>query len=362
MKILEICPFSAGVCGVWMRVKQESLEFSKQGHKVAVFSSNIEKGTANIAEIEEKIGKINVYRFPIKKNFLSQNVMHFNFEKQLEILSPDLIITHLLHPHSFKALKIAKKLNVPIFIVPHAPFNVKRNFLLGLATSVYYKFKVKPYLKYFDKIIAITKWETPYLEKLNVPREKIAYIPNGIPKEFFTQESSKEFNKVLFLGRIAPVKNLEILISVAKKLPKIKFSFVGSAEKEYLEKIQCNLPKNIEIKKPIYNLKEKIKLIDEHKIFVLPSIREAMPQVLIEAMSRGKIVIASKTDGGKEIIDDKKNGYLFEIGNAEQLFNLVKDKMKKRNMVGKNAKASSAKYSWDKLIKKYHKLIDECFQ
>jgi glycosyltransferase involved in cell wall biosynthesis len=362
MKILEICPFSAGGCGVGARAKQESLELSKLGHKVAIFSSNIEKGTNKILETKDKMGDVNIYRFPVKKYPFSENVMHFDFEKQLEILSPDLVITHLLHPHSFKALKICKKLNIPIFIVPHAPFNVKRNSLLNILTKIHRSIKVKPYLKYFDKIIAITKWEIPYLKKLNIPEDKIEYIPNGIPEEFFKQKEFESKNQVLFLGRIAPIKNLETLISAAKNLSKIKLSIVGSAEKEYLEKIQKNLSKNIEIKEPIYDLREKIKLIDEHKILVLPSLRDAMPQVLIEAMARGKIVISSNTDGGKEIIEDGKNGFLFEIGNVEQLAQLIKKNIKGNKKIQESAKKSSKKYSWKTLIKKYEELLEECYQ
>jgi glycosyltransferase involved in cell wall biosynthesis len=43
----------------------------------------------------------------------------------------------------------------------------------------------------FDKIIAITKWEYPYLKKLGLKENKISYIPNGIPEQFFSQKAKK---------------------------------------------------------------------------------------------------------------------------------------------------------------------------
>ena len=359
MKILEICPFSSGICGVWNRVKQESLEFSKLGHKVAVFSSNIEKGADKRVDSKSQMGDVEIFRFPTGKYPFSKNVLNFDFEEQLKVLSPDLVITHLLHPHSFKALKICKRIGIPIFLVTHSPFNVKRSYLLELATNFYSTIKIKPNLKKFDKIVSITKWEFPYLKKLNVPEEKIVYIPNGVPEEFFSQEPTKELHNVFYLGRIAPIKYLETLIEAAKKLPKIKFSIVGAAEKSYLEKLQLNIPKNVEIKEPIYNLKEKIKLIDVNKVFVLPSKREAMPQVLIEAMAREKIVISSNTDGGREIIQDGKNGFLFEIGNSEQLAKLIKTNIRGKKKIKKAATKSARKYSWEKLIKDYEELFKE---
>jgi len=379
MKILEICPFSAGVCGVWGRVKQESLEFSKLGHEVIVFSSNIEKGTNKTAPPTEKFNGIQIRRFSASSSILSKNVKYW-FEKkhffelrskavkELENFNPDIIITHLLHPHSANVCRRIKSLKdrnpkIKIFIVPHAPFNVKRGFLLNLVT-LFWRKKSTLNLDKFDKIILITNWEKKNYsskknKKLGVSKDKIEYIPNGIPEEFFIQKKSEEKNKVLFLGRIAPVKNLETLIFSAKKLPKIEFSIVGLAESEYLKKLNKIKPKNVKIYSTIYDLKKKIKLIDEHKIFVLPSKREAMPQSLIEAMARGKVVISSDTDGGKEIINDNQNGFLFEIGNVGQLIKLIKENIKGNKETQKNAKDSVKKYSWENLIKKYLALFEK---
>ena len=120
-----------------------------------------------------------------------------------------------------------------------------------------------------------------------------------MPEEFFKQKKTKQKKgkDILFLGRIAPIKDIETLIKAAKILPSINFNIVGSAEQNYLLKLQKSIKNhqilNIHFFSPIYNVKEKIKLIDEHAIFVLPSLREAMPQVLLEAMARGKIVISS---------------------------------------------------------------------
>lgn len=365
LKILEICPFSSGIDGVWSRVKQESLEFIKQGYEVTVFSSDVVKGKDEKAKSEEIVQGIKIKRFPSKSSLFSENVKKFNFNKKLEQLNPDIIITHTLHPHSFKALRKARKLKIPCYLVPHAPFNVKRKFPLNLLTWAYNLINVKSKIKKFTKIINITEWELPYLEKLGVEKNKIIYIPNGIPDEFFTQSFTRTKKDVLFLGRIAPVKNLETLIEAAKQLPEINFTIVGSAEQSYLDNLNEIIKKhnltNIEIQAPIYNLTKKIKLIDEYKIFVLPSNREAMPQVLIEAMSRGKIILASNTDGAKEIINNEKNGFLFEIGNSTQLASLIKQNIKGNKTISKQAIQDSKKYAWSKLVKSYLELFNKFF-
>lgn len=378
MKILEICPFSKGVCGVWTRVSQEAKELKKLGHEVTVFSSYEEKGTGNICSLEDELDGIKIFRFKSNANkldkLISKNVTYFNFDEELIQLikakKVDLVITHLLHPHSFKAVKICKKYDLPCYLVTHAPFNVKRKFPLNLATSIFNQINVKNKINNFTKILAITEWEMPYLLKLNVNKSKIVYIPNGIPKEFF-KEKVKPFQgkSILFLGRISPVKNLEVLIDAISLLENknIHLKIVGPIEEPYGAKLvnqikSLNIEAKIEFLPPIYNLSKKITYLQEADIFVLPSIREAMPQSLIEAMSLGKIVIASKTEGGKEIITNNKNGFLFEINNSNELKNKISFCLDKKNLVRINkiknqAREDSYKYSWEKLISKLNNLI-----
>ena len=53
-------------------------------------------------------------------------------------------------------------------------------------------------------------------------------------------------------------------------------------------------------------------------IFVLPSLWEAFPIALLEAMSMGKAVIGTNVDGTPEIIEHEKNGLLIELDGLEK--------------------------------------------
>ncbi len=373
MKILELTNFTVGGCGVGARVLEESKRLSKN-HNVMIFSSNHVKGSNEIAKREEVIAKIKIIRFPVVKLGGESFMFWLNKEAEKEALKfkPDIIIAHSYrHIHTIKALKLKNKLKSRVFLVTHAPFiekNITRDFLSKLSVNFYDKLIAPSTLNKFDKIIAITKWEIPYLLRLGIKKEKIAYIPNGIPKEFFNQKKSKEEKKILFLGRIAPIKNLETLIKAIGliKDKKIKLEIVGPAEEQYLVKLKflinkLNLAARVLISKPIYDIKEKAKKIDSAKIFVLPSKTEAMPQSLIEAMAREKIVIASNNRGTKEIIQDGKNGYLFDVGNERELAQKIEKvlalKKSEINKIKKQAKKSVEQFSWDKVIKKLEKLM-----
>lgn len=369
MRILELTNYSAGICGVFTRVKHESELLTGLGHKVMIFSSNLEKGTGKKVSQTDKIGMVQVQRFNAKK-LGGESFMQWDFEEAAIKFKPDIVIAHSYrHTHTMKALKLKKKLNCKVFLVTHAPFiqaNKTRTLLQKLIVTLYDTLIGPWQLKKFDKIIVITKWEIKHLVKLGVWPEKIIYIPNGIPKEFFSSRSySHETQRILFLGRVSKIKNLEILIDALGKLKnnKITVEIVGPTEKGYFNELtnlvtRKKLQKRIIFSQPIFNIKDKIKKLDSASIFVLPSKSEAMPQSLIEAMARERIVVASDTPGTQELILNKKNGFIFENNNANALAETLTHVLESSSInVKKNARKSVEKFSWDKVLIKLNELI-----
>ena len=91
MKILELCNYSAGICGVWNRVKEESERLSKLGHEVKIFSSNLEKGTNKIVSEDDIIGDVLIRRFSARR-LGGESFMLWNFEEEALKFKPDVII------------------------------------------------------------------------------------------------------------------------------------------------------------------------------------------------------------------------------------------------------------------------------
>src|SRR3989344_3230553 len=336
MKILELCHFSAGICGVWQRVKQESELLSKKGHEVVVFSSNSVKGTNELASAEDKIGNVKIERFPFRK-FGGESFMYWfdkNAQQKALDFHPDIIIAHSYrHLHTTKALKLAKKLkeaniNCKVFLVTHAPFARTRGLLSETIVLFYDNIIGRLTLNNFNKVITITKWEEPYLLELGLKKEQMAYIPNGIPEDFFKYKSNKknEFNKILFLGRISPIKSLETLIKslVYANDKKIIIEIVGPAEEEYKKKLD----------------------------------------LLINNLNLKKIVIASNNFASKDLIQDTENGFLFNIGDEKALAEKINYILNKKNQrkilnIRKNARKSVEKFSWKKIIQEITVLFNE---
>lgn len=373
MKILELTNYTAGICGVGNRVKEEARLLAKMKYEVKIFSSDFIKGSKKRAPQEDRIGDVSIKRFPGQKLGGESYMAWSNFgelQKEIKTYSPKVIIAHAYrHTHTVIASHIAKSIGARSFLVTHAPFvedDSTRSFLAKWYVRIFHDPLVgKSTLKRFDKIIAITRWEIPYLEKLGVPRHKIAYIPNGIPDEFFKEKKGQESDKILYFGRISPIKKLETLIDAFSIIQDkgIILELVGPAEKDYLEMLvrkiaDLNLQKRIVITGPIFDLTEKIKKIDSASIIVLPSKREAMPQSLIEAMARQKIVVASDNPGTHELIEHGRNGFLFPVGDSKELAILL-DHCLSNNLshVKKKARVSVERFKWTKLIQNLDVLI-----
>jgi glycosyltransferase involved in cell wall biosynthesis len=367
MKILYLSEYSnPNICGVWTRVCNEARYMAKKGHKIFIFSTNINKSGGTLPKYEKFEG-MSIFRFSPKFR-ISENASFWagkEFKKKFLEIKPDIVICNTYrHPESMAALKLSKKLKIPCILVTHAPFLEKgiRNPVIDLIVKIYDMVYGKK-SKEFTKIFAIAKWEMPYLSELGISKSKIEYVPNTIPDELFRKKSGIDINKITFLGRIAPVKDIETLLRAMKLIDnKYNLTLAGPAAKEYGKYLNqaikaLKIENKVKFTGPVYDLNKKIKLLQSAGIFVLPSKREGLPQSLLEAMALGRICISSRNQGAKEIITDKKNGFLFNIGDEQQLSEII-SALGKYNLkkISKNAVHTAENFSASRIFSKTEKI------
>jgi len=372
LTILEVCPYSAGICGVFSRVLTEATAFKEMGHKVIIFSSNATKGSKDIAPENDELNGIRIRRIKFRK-LGGESFMNWDSKwiKEAADLNPDIIITHnYRHLHTTDCLEIKKELVkrskfCPVVLVTHAPFvkdNATRGFLAKMAVKFYDKFIGPSTLYQFDAVINICNWEVPYLLKLGIDKNKIHYIPNVIPNIYFSSPAVPPINNTaLFLGRVAPVKNIEFIYELAKIMPNFNFSVVGPIEESYIAALSKKYPvapANITYYGAVYDALKKINVYDLHKYFILPSIREAMPQAPMEAMARGRIVISSNTDGAREIILQGQTGFICENNSPEEARDYIRLSEKIPLDQNKIKESIFKEYSTNKLKEKYAHLFE----
>lgn len=305
-------------------------------HEVHVFTSGIEGS-------EEVIENIKVHRCKELFRFKYYFACYPSLASKMLQYSLD-----ILHIHGFGflqhdiAITIYKEKypNVKIICTPHGPFMAlkKYNIFGNIFKKVYTKYIIKN-LKFYDIIIQVNPLQYKWMEKeYGIPKEKIRFAPNGIPDETFKKINENKLKELInkynlkekfiisYLGRIQEYKGLEQIIKILFDLIKINqniiFIAIGkdAGDKARLEKMakELNVSDNIIFTGEVSE-DEKIALLDLSEIFVFPSQWEAFGIAMLEAMARGNAIISSKTEGGAYLIEESKNGFLYDYENLNEL-------------------------------------------
>ncbi|MFX0094262.1 MAG: glycosyltransferase family 4 protein [Candidatus Hodarchaeota archaeon] len=200
--------------------------------------------------------------------------------------------------------------------------------------------------------------KSPLLSVIN--SEKMLTIYNGIDMEMVNSKKAtneresirKELSipshstLTVTVGSIVKEKGYEILLKAASlaimKEKNLRFLIVGRGTPRMVRELRKNITR-LKLNKIVYYLgyrEDAFQIVKDADFFVLPSLTDASPLTILEAMALGKPVIATKSGGAVEIIDDGKSGFIIPIKNPSELckriLELAKDTDQIKRM-GKNA-------------------------
>jgi glycosyltransferase involved in cell wall biosynthesis len=208
--------------------------------------------------------------------------------------------------------------------------------------------------KLADSAITSSQTNFDYVARNYHPRDHVL-VPNYVETDVFKPlNMAKKKGTICFIGRLTEQKNLFALLEAMNGLP-YTIDLIGSGEHEeklakFAQKnsINANFLGNV----PNHKLP---KILNEHELFVLPSLWEGMPKTLLEAMACGLPAIGTNIDGIKEVIEHGENGILCNIDPKsirEAIVGIMKGKRQKKRL-GENArKTIELKFSLTKLIDK----------
>jgi len=127
--------------------------------------------------------------------------------------------------------------------------------------------------------------------------------------------------KYLYVGRLAPEKNLMILLEAFRQLPELSLTLVGQGPLR--ETLLQHAPKNVHILGHIPNAL-LAKTYQQHDVFILPSYKEPWGLVVEEALFYGMPVIASERVGcAKDLIIHHQVGKLFSPTSVSSLLEAI---------------------------------------
>lgn len=142
------------------------------------------------------------------------------------------------------------------------------------------------------------------------------YVPAPYPIESNTYD-------ILYVGRVMKEKGVNELLSAAKILENravpVQFRLAGFLDDGF-DISNLSEHKNVEL----LGARDDVpSLIEKAHAIILPSYHEGMSNALLEAAASGRPLLASDIAGCREIIDDNKNGFLFEAKSANSIVDKV---------------------------------------
>jgi glycosyltransferase involved in cell wall biosynthesis len=215
------------------------------------------------------------------------------------------------------------------------------------------------------KIIVVSKTSAIRCMQLNLPKEKIAIIPNGIDARCIGEvkpDSENHDSDIAFVGRLVPHKGVEFLLKATKILKAnfrkdIRVNIIGQGPlKEHLMLLtrELGLKSNVRLLDDLDDHQEVMSYLKSSKLFVLPSFMEGFSIATIEAMACGLPVITFdvESNAAREHVTDFVNGFKVKPNVddlASSIMSLLTDPALREKM-GRNARNYSAKYDWDRVI------------
>jgi glycosyltransferase involved in cell wall biosynthesis len=301
-------------------------------------------------------------------------------------VQPDLIYAHWYMPQGVIAQGVSRRLNIPFMFTTHAsdvsvlgrlPFS-KRIIATGLRQASLFTAVSRRTAKKLMDFFSEDEWEREFASKLTV-------IPMGtqsIQSDLDFKEAQRHLiaagvvdtrKSILALGRLSEKKGLEYLIDAYSMLdPHIKaeYKLVIAGDGQLMTQLRNQVVASGQQKDIAFtgyvSGTLKASLFQLADIFVLPSIvdsdgdSEGLPVALMEALSYGKLIVATNVSGAEEVLH-QDCGILVNQKSAVELAAAITDlanlSLEDRNSQVSEARLLAVRFDWKQVALKYLALI-----
>lgn len=235
-----------------------------------------------------------------------------------------------------------------------------------------------------EGFLPVSQYNRQVLEELVGKEIEARILPMGVDSRYFTPTDDKKairqqlgipFRRVmLFVGRLSEKKGIQYLIRsikiLSQQLQDAGLLVVGSGP----------LENDLQDESRVLGLEERIKFVGpkNHEqlrdyyaaadVTVVPSIvdskgdTEGVPVVVLESLSTGTPVVATRVGGIPEVIVHGYNGYLVEEKSSEALATALTTFFEDGHKMSDNALSTARKYDWTAIGLEYKNVIDSMIE
>lgn len=353
-----------------------ALELSRRGHRVDVLTARLRNQADVDNEEELRIHRVFSHRLGIHESGLfgaaTYLVSAFGRLRRL-VKEYDYDIFHFYFglPTGLLALYVHFVLKKPYVL------SIRGSDVPGYDNTRWYlrplHFLLRPLSRFIwshaASVVALSK-HLRDLAQMTAPELEIGVIGNAVASELFPRKPSTIHPGPIHLVcvcRLVKRKGLRFLIEAMTELENdgITLEIVGTGDQEPDTRRLIN-DSGLSERITMTGYLPRECIADRHHaadVFVLPSLSESFGQVLLEAMSCGLPVIASRVGGIPETIEHGVNGLLVEPGSSKSLVAAIRRMAAEpalRNEIGaNNARTARTLYSWKSVADRYENIYAE---
>lgn len=245
------------------------------------------------------------------------------YKKIIKEVNPDIIFSYTIKPNIYGTMASNGTGKKHVCNITGTGATFLKRSVVSTICEMLYRMSVKKCYKVFFQNTGDRDY---FLEHGMVRKDNYAMLPgsgcNLVQHAFKSLPEGEQVN-FIYIGRVMKLKGIDEYLACAemtrKKYPNTKFYIAGwNEEEEYMRKVEeaqkAGWVEYIGFRKDIDQWIEKC-----HCTILASYGGEGVPNVLLESAATGRICIASKINGSKDVVDHGVTGYLFEKGNAEDL-------------------------------------------
>ncbi|TKX86043.1 glycosyltransferase family 1 protein [Halorubrum sp. SS5] len=367
-------PSTGGAEMYWLNL---SNALGRLGHNVDVFTQSY----IGISGSVDTHKNVTVYRIRKSRQLVNLDTFIFSLRARscIEFSSYD-IIHGSLRPASTIALP-TDSIEIPIVLTSHGTsYDAWRTSEAKSFKDLLFKWVFHPaniIMDYYsgrhsDNVIAVSDHVQNRLSEFyNIKKGNIRQITPGLdtgifyPRKEDSNMTNSESFTLLFVGRVEPIKGLDLIIRSLSKMDNDNIELIIAGEGSDVQRLQ-SLIKSLEIQNNVSFVgrvpHEKLPILySDSDLFVLPSEYESLSFVVREAMACGLPALCADVGGISTSVTHGENGYLVERTPESfiRVIDQLLDNSKLLTELEKNAAMSAKEWSWDKNAKKTEALYKQ---
>ena len=358
-KIVQITPYYPPHLGGLENVAFELAEGLHRTRSVEVITSNVPKQSTSVLRAHNRVTRrLRSFEFahtPVLPGLLPRLLIQSKdsvFHIHLSIVGVPEV-----------AILAAKLRGIPTVL--HFHLDVDPSGRLGFLLAGYKRLLLPLTMRSGDAVIVFSKTQSKLIQdKYGVDKRRIHIIPNGVGNQFFLDRKASDTSrlKLLCVGRLQQQKRFDRAIEAASKIRHAcELTIVGEGEDKaaLMQLVRVNKLKNVHFVGQ-KNHDELLAYYQYSDVLLLPSEKEGMSLVMLEAMASGLPIIASDAVGISEYL--RGIGILVKDPSADTFAAAIHElAVHRKTALPKLSEASrkaAEQYSWTKLVSEFEDLYD----